>query len=431
MAETFVNQNFGAGQASTGILLGSTFTGTNIASGAAAISINGNVNLPGSPVTVNANLVGLVGAGLQGTYLGFSQPQGSTEPIYYFSVSPGGLQTPVTVAVSAAPLTPVNLLTPVNTTGTVSAPDSPTIVCYLAGTLIRTAEGEVAVEDLAIGDLVVTASGAERPIKWIGTRHYSGRFANANPAVLPVRFAAGSLAEGVPARDLWVSPKHAMFLDGVLIPAECLVNGVTITKTERIEEVTYYHVELDSHDVLIAEGAESESFVDDNGRGIFHNAHAFHALYPDEARTDAVYCAPRVESGYALEAVRRRLAERAEIAVPAARVFGELRGHIDDCHIDAVGRVTVAGWAQDLAHPDGPVCLDIVVDGVVAALTFAEGFRADLEQAGIGNGCHAFRLTLPALVADGAPHTVEVRRASDGSSLVGPRLIEAPVLMAA
>lgn len=221
-----------------------------------------------------------------------------------------------------------------------------------------------------------------------------------------------------------------MFLDGCLIPAELLVNGTTITKAERVESVTYYHVELDSHDVLIAEGAPSESFVDDDSRGIFHNAHTFARMYPGERRKEAVYCAPRLEGGYTLEAVRRRLAERAGLPLPPARVFGQLRGHLDHCSIDEHGRLTVRGWAQDLAHPDGPVCLDIVVDGVVAALTFAETYRPDLEQAGIGDGCHAFGLTLPEPLALGVSHQIEVRRSADRLPLTIARQIRASDLAA-
>ena len=88
--------------------------------------------------------------------------------------------------------------------------------CYCADTMILTDCGEVAVEHLKVGDFLVTESGCLRPIKWIGTRAYSARFAGNNPDLLPIRFKAGSLADNVPARDLLVSPHHAMFLDGVL-----------------------------------------------------------------------------------------------------------------------------------------------------------------------------------------------------------------------
>ena len=296
--------------------------------------------------------------------------------------------------------------------GTANATKS-TMACYCTGTLIRIvrhgAEIDTAVEDLCIGDHAVTASGAHRPIKWIGTRSYAGRFVNSNPDALPICFKVGSLGDGVPSRDLWVSPKHAMFLDGCLIPAEHLVNGATIVKAQRVEAVTYWHVELDSHDVLLTEGAPSESFVDDNSRGMFHNAHTFAELYPDALRRDAIYCAPRVENGYVLEAVRRRLAIRAGLHVPTERSFGELRGYVDGCDGTAVW-----GWAQDLAYPDAPVCLDVLVDGTAVGLVLAGLFRADLAQAGIGDGCHAFRFTLPSPLSPAGSHVVTVRPAADG-----------------
>ena len=190
------------------------------------------------------------------------------------------------------------------------APAYVTPACYCAGTLIRTDRGDRAVETLAIGDTLVTVNGALRAIRWIGRRSYTGRFLTRQTHLLPIRIEAGALADDVPARDLLVSPKHAMLLDGLLVPAELLVNGATIVQERHMSQVDYFHIELDTHDAIWAEGAASETFVDDDSRAMFHNAAEFSAAYPDATVTVAVFCAPRVTDGYELEAVRLRIAQR-------------------------------------------------------------------------------------------------------------------------
>ena len=184
--------------------------------------------------------------------------------------------------------------------------------CYLRGTRIATPSGEVAVEELAAGDLVLTAGGAARPIRWIGHRAYQGRFALANPAIQPVRFCAGSLGGGLPRRDLLVSANHAMFLDGVLVPAGDLVDGIGIRRERDLESVEYFHVELETHDVLLAEGAPAESFVDDDSLGLFHNAGTHPDFGADGPGKEVAFCAPRLTQGYLVQAIRDRLARSAQ-----------------------------------------------------------------------------------------------------------------------
>ena len=103
-----------------------------------------------------------------------------------------------------------------------------TTPCYCRGTLIRTECGEVPVEALSIGAKVLTKSGEARPIKWIGRRSYCGRIIMGCKHVLPICIKAGALDDHVPRRDLWLSPHHALYLDGILIEAKDLVNGVSI-----------------------------------------------------------------------------------------------------------------------------------------------------------------------------------------------------------
>jgi hypothetical protein len=166
---------------------------------------------------------------------------------------------------------------------------------------------------LAIGDRVVTLAGAVRPIKWIGRRSYSGAFLLRNRDLWPVRIRRGALGQGLPKRELYLSSHHALFLDGLLVPAECLVNGASICRCRCPELVEYFHIELDSHDILLAEGAPAESFLDCNDRGVFHNAAEFALLYPGEAAQRRRFCAPRLDAGFRVEAVRRRLLSPSEV----------------------------------------------------------------------------------------------------------------------
>lgn len=152
-------------------------------------------------------------------------------------------------------------------------------LCFLTGTHIATPAGEVAVEDLAAGDLVLTSGGAAQPVIWLGRSTVSSRFADPQ-ARSPIRIKAGALGEGLPVRDLLVSPHHALFLEGILVHANALVNGMSIIReTDLPEFFTYFHVELATHELLISEGVPSESFVDNVDRMNFDNWDEHEALF--------------------------------------------------------------------------------------------------------------------------------------------------------
>ena len=192
--------------------------------------------------------------------------------------------------------------------------------CYAAGTLILTDRGEVPVEDLRTGDVVVTLglSGSWlRPVQWIGRRRVDTRRHPRPQAVHPVRVRAGALAAGVPCRDLVVSPDHALFLDGVLVPAASLLDGIAIRQEAPVAgRIEYFHVELDNHDVIFANGALAESWLDCGNRMQFDNAGLVVALHPDFAADApaATACAPRIVDGPQLERIRRALPAREETA---------------------------------------------------------------------------------------------------------------------
>ncbi len=145
-------------------------------------------------------------------------------------------------------------------------------VCFLRGTSVLTSHGETSVEKLVIGDLVVTAKSTALPVKWIGRQHFKKDAGSSWPkALLPVRVSRVALDEHAPHRNLYVSPNHALLIDGVLIPAIYLVNGTSIVQAmpECVEEIEYFHIELATHEVIFAEGAAAETLL------VMHDREAF------------------------------------------------------------------------------------------------------------------------------------------------------------
>jgi hypothetical protein len=153
--------------------------------------------------------------------------------------------------------------------------------CFMPGTLVRTPFGEVAVETLNRGELVITADGRTVMVDWLGVQTISLKFAD-KLRVLPIRIKTGALAENVPSRDLLVSPDHALLVEGALIQAGALVNGTSIVReTDVPATFTYYHVEVEDHSLILAENTPAETFVDNVDRLHFDNWAEHEALYPD------------------------------------------------------------------------------------------------------------------------------------------------------
>ena len=146
----------------------------------------------------------------------------------------------------------------------VAAGSDVSVACFAAGTRILTAAGNVRVEELTVGDCVSTAAGPLARIIWLGHQRTK---------VPPVRVCAGALGDCLPIRDLFLSPDHAVFLYGVLVPVRHLINGCTVVQ-EWVAEVTYYHVELATHDVILAEGLPCESYLDTGNRAAFEDGEA-------------------------------------------------------------------------------------------------------------------------------------------------------------
>jgi len=192
--------------------------------------------------------------------------------------------------------------------------------CFVQGTRILTERGEVPVESLRVGDraMALLARGLQ-PIRWIGHRTLDLRTHPRPQQVWPICVAAGAFGEGQPHRALWLSPGHAVFVapeaggsrDGVLTQIENLINGATIVQVPH-DRITYWHVELAEHDVLLAEGLPAESYLDTGNRTAFGNGGVFAELHPDFLpRHWTETCTPLVMEGPPLASIKARLLARA------------------------------------------------------------------------------------------------------------------------
>ena len=161
-------------------------------------------------------------------------------------------------------------------------------LCFAAGTQIATPTGERAVEGLRIGDHVLTAEGRAVAVKWVGRQSVKTRFGTAE-RLAPVRIRAGALGDGLPHSDLTVTADHGMVVGGVIGHAGALVNGTTITRVplaEMGEVYTVFHIETEAHEIILANGAPAETFIDNVSRRVFDNFAEFEALYGDVPEMD-------------------------------------------------------------------------------------------------------------------------------------------------
>ncbi|TFZ56893.1 Hint domain-containing protein [Methylorubrum sp. Q1] len=263
-----------------------------------AYTLNGTINIPGDAVVFtnsrNTN-----------TFTAYATNFDNPDRIL-FNIRPQG--DDLAIIASNSPLTQGEIIT-----FSESSLGDYNVLCFADGTEIDADGGRSAVEVLRIGDRVITASGSPRPITWIGHREIKAETGSIAFEQQPVRIRAGAFGSNLPTRDLCLSPGHPVLVGadlnnegGVLVPAMCLINGVTITREPRAS-ITYWHVELDSHDILLAEGLPVESYFEMGSRPWFAGAND-PLIEPDLIWADgSKRCRPVAIDGPLVEAERLRL----------------------------------------------------------------------------------------------------------------------------
>ena len=324
-----------------------------------------------------------------------------------FATAPTGLYSLADTSGAGGTLTGTPMLiaaAPTNTAfrGDALAPQAGP--CYCSGTLIRVASNDglvdVPVEHLAIGDRVVTSSGAHRPIRWLGHRTVECRRHPRPHETMPVRITAHAFGDNRPARDLFLSPGHAICIDllgEVLIPAVALVNGSTIQQIE-VDETTYWHIELDSHDVIFAENLPAESYLDMGNRGFFAEGDVVTLDASPDAdpalRTHADFCRPFYAAGPMVEVVQAQLRKLSKTSGWALTHDLELHLEVDGHRFDPIvrdltARFHVPAGAEDVwlvsptARPSETLgtCDDRDLGLFVAALRLEDGLSAPRDLA--------------------------------------------------
>nr|WP_294522802.1 Hint domain-containing protein [uncultured Rhodopila sp.] len=207
----------------------------------------------------------------------------------------------------------------ISTLSTVTSNVFVEVTCFAGGTQILAGGNEVAIEALQPGDSVAVLRNGEtvqEPVTWVGSSKIDlSRHAQPELAA-PVRVKAGALADNTPTRDLLLSPEHCLILGGRSIPVKYLINGGSIAREYPAAPFHYYHVELENHGILIAEGAQAESYLDTGNRASFDNAgtprllHPTFEVNPTSERWTTEACAPLAVVPDEVAPVWEALAER-------------------------------------------------------------------------------------------------------------------------
>ncbi|GBQ22675.1 hypothetical protein AA0472_0841 [Acetobacter estunensis NRIC 0472] len=286
--------------------------------GNGSLAVNGSLNVADS-LSLSSGNVNVNGM----TSLGTAYPTGSSEVSFTLGEGGGTLSTLGGLSVNGVPASSADTVATMNGvhrpgdwfhSGAPGTGQNLNVtLCFLTGTLIETPTGPQAVETIRSGDSVMTLVADEmvaREVVWAGHAHTVVREGLPDDeAGYPVRVLKNAISDGMPSRDLLVTPEHALFLNGKLVPVRMLVNGSSIFYDRTITSYDYFHIETAEHAILVAEGAFTESYLDTGNRAAFREQGVVVRLRGSSSAS--ILAAPLDTDRAFVEPIFRAIAERA------------------------------------------------------------------------------------------------------------------------
>ncbi|GCD75272.1 hypothetical protein NBRC3299_1564 [Acetobacter pasteurianus NBRC 3299] len=217
--------------------------------------------------------------------------------------------------------------------------DDITAACFLAGSMIATPSGDVCIENMRVGEEVVVFDWKSnktitKQVIWVGKAHAIVRAEMPDDeAGYPIRILKNAIAQGVPYKDMLITPEHCLFFDGQFVPARMLVNGKTVFYDKSITSYNYYHIETDEHSVVVADGVFTESYLDTGNRNAFQNSASVIRVTFNPKNWEKDAAAPLVTTVDVVEPLYRHLEKRADDAGVALKSALPVLTHDPDLHL--------------------------------------------------------------------------------------------------
>jgi hypothetical protein len=260
------------------------------------------------------------------------------------------------------------------------------VACLMAGTQIKTPTGHSAIEDLNIDDLVEVYGRSPMKIKWIGIRNYYTKDVYKNPALRPIRIKAHSIQYNMPSLDLLISSKHAILINENLVPAECLLNGKFIYRDYSEDNLQYYHIELDTHEIIYANELLVESYIDHNNRTGFDNYNIYKSINIKNQIMKDNNRYERLNNGIYIIRISDSIYRRYFFI--NKKIYESFKITIDELNPSFV-----RGWAFRLNEPNMPLYLYALDGNDILGYAIAYEERVDVYAADAGPLNSGFQIT--------------------------------------